>query len=148
MPSEQISRTLQVAAVILAVALSAASPLYGQAEKPLTWLQDLNYLESISKSDVLAHQEAVADIRVEVQRWIDLHPNSGVTLPEAPARPWNAEQTANQIQALHQTVELIIKEDPEVRVSGSSAVANGDLRRSWRGDGTRTRGLLRDRQAF
>jgi len=113
MSSKPIGTTLHVAAAILAVALAAVSPLYGQAEKPLTWLQDLNYLESISKGDIVAQQNTVADIRVEVQRWIDLHPNAGVTLPEAPARPWNAEQTANQIQALHQTVELVIKQDPD-----------------------------------
>ncbi|MGA3092762.1 MAG: TonB-dependent receptor [Terriglobales bacterium] len=114
MSSTQIIRyCLKFAMVAFIVSLATVPTLFAQAEKPLTWLDDLNYLDSIAKGDVVVQQDAVANIRIEVERWINLHPNAGVILPDAPVKPWSAEQTASQIQVLRQIVELILKQDSD-----------------------------------
>ena len=86
--------------------------LHAQAQRPLTWLQDLTVLQSTSSTDSIGQVANVTQIRTEIENWLRLHPESKIQLPPAPAQPWSAEQASSEISLLHDTVTHIIEQDP------------------------------------
>jgi iron complex outermembrane receptor protein len=90
--------------------LAVAAP--GQADRPATWSQDLDYLKGLSPADAVSQQDAIVRIRTEVESWLKAHPESKISLAAAPTRPWNQAQTAAQIHLLHDAVASIMQEDP------------------------------------
>jgi iron complex outermembrane receptor protein len=98
--------------LILLIWLAFAPSLLAQTERRLTWLQDLTVLDDASLSPT-EQQDAIAKIRTEIGNWFKLHPDSSFKLPEAPARPWTAEQTAAQVTLLREIVQSILKGDPD-----------------------------------
>ena len=89
-----------------------AAGVQAQADRPAMWSQDLDYLEGLSPADAVAQQDAIVQVRTEVERWLKLHPESKISLASAPPRPWDQAQTLSQIHLLHDAVESIMKEDP------------------------------------
>jgi iron complex outermembrane receptor protein len=105
------NKRLFLTAVLLLSLASAA--LHAQVQRPLTWLEDLNYLTNASASEVPVQRATVAQIRAEVEAWLKLHPDSKIELAKAPAQPWTPEQARSQVAALREVVEAIIKQDPD-----------------------------------
>jgi iron complex outermembrane receptor protein len=95
--------------VLIALLVIAAQ---GQADRPVTWEQDLNYLAGLAPADAVAQQDAIARVRTEVEGWLKLHPESKISLAAAPSRPWDQAQTLAQIHLLHDAVASIMQADP------------------------------------
>lgn len=90
-----------------------AATSYAQTKQISTWLDDLNYLQSLS-SDALAQQKAaVEQIRNGVEFWIKMHPDTKISLTPAAAQPWGAEELKRQVASLRQAVEAILKQGQE-----------------------------------
>jgi iron complex outermembrane receptor protein len=85
---------------------------HAQAERPLTWLQDLTVLQNASHESK-EQQDSVRFIRAEVETWMKLHPDSKIELAPAPAQPWNDEQMRGEVDRLRETVETILRLDPD-----------------------------------
>lgn len=100
---------------LLAVTLFLAGTLaHAQVQQPLTWQQDLAYLEHAG-GDAAAQSDMLAQIRSQVESWLKVHPGAGVKvkLAEAPLKPWKAEQVASEVSALRATVQAILAADPD-----------------------------------
>ena len=95
---------------LLFVALSA--PVIAQAERPLTWQQDLNYLANAASVEPAELSRTLTTIRIEVEAWLKLHPDARINLPPALFEGASAEQLHSQARALQQVVENIVKQDP------------------------------------
>jgi len=91
----------------LAVFLLTAALSHAQVERPLQWLQDLRDLQRGA-----GDPSTVANIRLDVETWLQVHPESKVTLAAAPPQPWDSGQIADQIKLLLATVEEIVKHQP------------------------------------
>ena len=122
-------KLLRALAVLALCTVSA--PLLAQVERPLTWSEDLRYLDSASNISSAEQRTAVIRIRAEVEKWLKLHPDSKIVLKPAPAeQPWSAAETGDQVRFLRETVEEILREDPsrpfhlgveQVTVEGSAS---------------------------
>lgn len=108
--SESVSSGRHALFVLLAW-LAFAPLLAAQPDRPSTWQQDLTVLDNTSLSPA-EQQDAISNFRNKVGQWLRQHPDSSIKLPEAPAQPWTAEQTAGQIKLLRETIETISKADP------------------------------------
>jgi iron complex outermembrane receptor protein len=100
-------------AFVLLVLVLSASELRAQAQRPLAWLQDLTDLQNASAASLGEQRDVIVAIRTEVENWLKLHANSSIKLAPAPPQPWSAEQTRSQVSLLRETVEAILKEDPD-----------------------------------
>lgn len=101
---------------ILAAALSVGARAGAQTQKeaPLsTWSQDQKLLASLGSADAATQQDAISNVRGQVERWIASHPQSALRLPSAPAKPWTAEQIAAQMRAVQDAIGAILNEDPD-----------------------------------
>jgi iron complex outermembrane receptor protein len=87
--------------------------LHAQAARPLTWLDDLTLLRDPSSLSLQEQQDSVMTIRHQVEDWLKAHPDSAITLPAAPALPWSAAQSTEQVSVLREAVENIIRENPD-----------------------------------
>jgi len=103
-------RLFLTAALLLSLASAA---LHAQVQRPLTWLEDLNYLTNASGNEATVERGTVAQIRTEVEAWLKLHPDSKIELAKAPAEPWTPDQTRSQVAALREAVQAIIKQNPD-----------------------------------
>jgi iron complex outermembrane recepter protein len=101
------------AALVLLILLLTASVLQGQTKQLLTWRDDLAHLQTIPKEDLQGQGEAVSQIRTGIEFWLKLHPSAGIELKSAPPQSWNAGQVAEQVAQLRETIDTIIKEDPQ-----------------------------------
>lgn len=110
----RVPTSLRVRGVLAAVAAICifAVPAFSQTDRPLTWEQDLSYLEQLSPSEAMAQQGAIRHIRKSVEDWLKLHPESGVRLLAQAEAPTSSEQVMKEVQALHKAVEEIVKTDP------------------------------------
>ena len=99
-------------ALILLAAFIASPVLNAQTKQLMTWMADLNYLQSVPNEDLLIQKPAVEQIRNSVELWIRMHPATAVKLEPAPAQPWGVEEIRKEVSALHQALEAILKEDP------------------------------------
>jgi iron complex outermembrane receptor protein len=109
--------TSRVFALGAIVSLIAAAPCFGQADRPLEWLQELSAVAASSGSSgpqqVIEQRRArIAGIRTEIEEWIALHPGLRVDVPPAPQQPWTEEQTRAEIAVLKRAVETLLKSDP------------------------------------
>ena len=94
------------------VCLAGISSLQAQTKQLLQWSTDLNYLKNASADELTVNKAAIVQIRNGVDLWLKMHPDSEIELQPAPPEPWNADQFRDQVSALSQAVEAIIKEDP------------------------------------
>lgn len=96
-------------------ALVVASPLvcFSQADRPLTWQQDLDYLANATSASPAEVRITLGNIRAEVENWLKLHPDAKMKSPPALAQTASAEQTRDQIKLLQETVANILKQDPD-----------------------------------
>jgi iron complex outermembrane recepter protein len=94
--------------------LAVASTLQAtaQTEQPLTWAQDIAYMQKLTPAEAAAHQSTIFQIRSEVQLWINAHPNSGLQLSQPPAQPLSTDLAAAQLAELEKTVAKIVELDP------------------------------------
>lgn len=94
--------------------LLAATLMHAQVQQPLTWEQDLAYLENAG-GDSAAQRAALAQIRSQVENWLKVHPGADakIKLAEAPAKPWKAEQVTDEVSALRTTVQAILAANPD-----------------------------------
>ena len=97
--------------ILTIVVLLAASWLHAQVQQPLTWQQDLAYLETAS-GDTAGQLNSLEFIRSQVESWLKVHPDAKVKLEAAPAKPWNAEQTRAEVGTLTRAVEAILAASP------------------------------------
>lgn len=104
-------RYLKVLSVLL-ILFCGASSLCGQTKQILTWKNNLAAIQDIPAADLEAQRDAISQIRTGIEFWIKLHPGTTVQLQPAPAQPWNSEQMLQQVSALKNAVEAILKEDP------------------------------------
>lgn len=102
-----LTRTLSLVLVIL----FAATLLTAQVQQPLTWQQDLTYLENAS-GDLEGQRMTLEYIRSQVDSWLKVHPDAKVTLNPAPPKPWNAELIRTEITSLRETVQAIVNANP------------------------------------
>ncbi len=98
-----------VLCVLVAAGTLAA---FAQTERPLTWQQDLSYLANVASGNPAEVRAELGNIRLEVENWLKLHPDSKIELPPTLAQAASAEQTRDQIKLLQETVANILKEDP------------------------------------
>lgn len=80
---------------------------FAQTSRPLTWHQDLQYLQGLSPEEAAAHQSAIQRIRTDVENWIEAHPASNVQLEKT-----TTMDVSGQIKALSIAVAVIMKLDP------------------------------------
>lgn len=99
--------------LIMVAFLLGPPETHAQAQRPLTWLQDLSYLQNVSADKLPEQQSIIIRIRGEVEDWLKLHPSSKIQPPTAGPQPWGIEETRNQVAALFEIVERIVKEDPD-----------------------------------
>lgn len=92
--------------------LAAGGGLQAQTKQFMTWVQDLNYLERVADEDLAREADGIEQIRSAVELWIRMHPETAVTLPAAPARPWDAAALRSQVTDLKTAVTAILAEDP------------------------------------
>jgi iron complex outermembrane recepter protein len=102
-----------IAVFVLLILLFTASVSQGQTKQLLTWRNDLAHLQTIPKEDLSGNGEAVSQIRTGIEFWLKLHPSAGIALKSAPPQPWNSGQIAEQVAQLRETIDAIIKEDPQ-----------------------------------
>jgi len=100
----------RVIAIFILIGFSPAAQ--AQAQKPLSWLEDLVYLQNAAGTGLEQQREKLLEIRAEIDNWLTLHPNSSIQLSPAPAPPWSVEETASQVSLLRGLVDAILKEDP------------------------------------
>ncbi len=105
----------RIAKIILAslILLFGASLSLGQTKQLLTWRADLAHIQNIPAVELESQRDAIANIRTGVEFWLRLHPRTNIQLPAAPPQPWDSEEVLKQVSLLRETVEKIIKEDPE-----------------------------------
>jgi len=101
-----------LAALILFAFLVSSPALFAQTKQWMTWMADLNYLQSMRGDALAVQRPAIEQIRNAVELWIKMHPTTTVELKPAPAQPWGAEELRNQISVLREAVAAILKEDP------------------------------------
>lgn len=99
--------------VFLQLLIFQASLLNGQTKQLLTWRDNLAYIQGLPAAEIQVQRDAVTQIRASVEFWLRLHPGTKIQLEPAPAEPWNAEQILGQVSLLRETVDAIIKEDPD-----------------------------------
>ena len=97
---------------VLFVLLFGASASKAQTRQLLAWQEGLTYLQSVAAADLGNQKDAVVQIRSGIELWLKLHPNTAITLPDAPPQPWSAEQVGSQVSLLLETVTAILKEGP------------------------------------
>jgi len=102
---------VRCALIAISVVCVFTTATLAQADRPLTWEQDLSYLEQLSPAEAMAQYGAIKQIRTEVEQWLKLHPNSDVRLLPLLENPTNPEQVMNEVHALHKAVEEIVKSD-------------------------------------
>ena len=100
-----------VLAGVFAACLTSAA--VAQTQVPSTWVQDQNYLASVSHADQATQQSAIVRVRAEIEHWIASHPGSSLRLAAAPAQPWTAEQTAAQMRLVENAIGAILNADPD-----------------------------------
>jgi iron complex outermembrane recepter protein len=101
-----------LAASLLFAFLVASPALHAQTKQLMTWMVDLNYLQSVPKEELAAQKPAIEQIRNGVELWIKMHPATAVKLNAAPAQPWGVDEIKNQVSQLREALEAILKEDP------------------------------------
>ncbi len=101
--------SLGLALLILAGGLSS---LQAQTKQMLQWSSDLNYLKNASADELALNRAAIVQIRNGVDLWLKMHPDSDIDLQPAPPEPWNADQLRDQVSALTNAMQAILKEDP------------------------------------
>jgi iron complex outermembrane recepter protein len=94
------------------VLLQGIQGLQAQTKQLLTWQEDLAGLQNASGDELTQNREAVQQIRNGIEFYLRFHPSSTAALPGSPPQPWGVEDTRNQVAALRQVLETIIKEDP------------------------------------
>jgi iron complex outermembrane recepter protein len=105
--------SIRKTALALFILFLTASVSQGQTKQLLTWRSDLTYLQTIPKEELQSQREAVSQIRTGIEFWLKLHPSAGIELKSAPPQPWNAGQVSEQVAQLRETIDAIIKEDPQ-----------------------------------
>lgn len=98
--------------VLALVVLLTGALAHSQVQQPLTWQQDLAYLENAA-SDPEGQRMVVEQIQRQVNNWLKVHPNAKIKVAEVPAKPWNADQLRSQIAALRATVQAILDANPD-----------------------------------
>jgi iron complex outermembrane receptor protein len=99
-------------AFTLLILLVGVSSLQAQTKQILQWSSDLELLKNASADELTVNRAAIVQIRNGVDLWLKMHPSTEIELQPAPPEPWNADQLRDQVSALSQSVEAIIKEDP------------------------------------
>ena len=102
---------VRCALIAVAVVCVFTTAALAQSGRPLTWEQDLSYLEQLSPAEAMAQYGAVKQIRIEVEQWLKLHPDSSVRLLPLTENPTSPEQVMNEVHTLHKAVEEIVKID-------------------------------------
>jgi iron complex outermembrane recepter protein len=97
-------------AVLLALLLGALIA-NGETKQILTWRDALDDLQKLSAKQVEERRDEVIQIRTGIEIWLQLHPNTEITLEDAPEQPWNSEQTLKEAKLLREAVDAIMKED-------------------------------------
>jgi iron complex outermembrane receptor protein len=106
-----LARMALPAFILLAVFI--ASPvLHAQTKQMFSWMNDLDYLKTLPKDDLLVQKDGVEQIRRGIELWIKMHPSTAVSLQPAPPQPWGVDEISNQVNLLHDTLDAILKEDP------------------------------------
>ena len=123
-PNKKFASVCTCALVALVLMSGAVTLLHAQAERPLTWQDDLNYLAKASSADPAEVRATLSNIRAEVENWLKLHPDSNIKLPSELAQAGSAEQTRDQIKLLQETVASILKQDPDRPFHLGSAEVN------------------------
>ncbi len=110
-----INRTHSITktALVLFILLLTASVSQGQTKQLLTWRNDLAHLQAIPKEELQGQGDAVSQIRTGIEFWLKLHRSAGIELKSAPPQPWTAGQVSEQVAQLRETLDAIIKEDPQ-----------------------------------
>ena len=98
--------------VLCILVIAGSITAFAQAERPLTWHDDLNYLANAFSLNSAEVRATLSNIRAEVENWLKLHPNSKIELPPALAQTASPEQTRDQIKLLQETVASILEQDP------------------------------------
>ncbi|MBN2242683.1 MAG: TonB-dependent receptor [Acidobacteria bacterium] len=110
-----VNATRPVAATILCALLvffAGITTLQAQTKQFMTWQEDLYYLQTLDDADLTINRDGIEQIRKGVELYIEMQPATEITIPPAPARPWDAKEIRNQIGILQQAVDAILKEDP------------------------------------
>lgn len=83
-----------------------------QTKQLQTWLDDLEYLDT-STIGLEEQQTGIAQIISRIEFWQNLNPDSRAPLPSVPPQPWSAGQTRDLISALRETVQMMLKQNPD-----------------------------------
>ncbi|MBN2321459.1 MAG: TonB-dependent receptor [Acidobacteria bacterium] len=104
--------TAVLIACTLLVFIAAIPTLQAQTKQFLTWQDDLYYLQTVADADLAVHQDGIEQIRKGVELYIEMHPSTEVSISPATAKPWEPAQIRDEIDALQQAIDAILKEDP------------------------------------
>jgi hypothetical protein len=95
--------------IAVLILLAGISGLQAQTKQLLTWQEDLAGLQNASGDELIQNREAIQQIRNGIEFYLKFHPSSTAALPPVPPQPWGVEDTRNQVAALRQVLETIIK---------------------------------------
>jgi iron complex outermembrane recepter protein len=112
MSTEREVRNWSTTLILVLIFLLAASVAQAQTKQLLQWSSDLNYLKNASSDALMASRDAIVQMRTGVDLWLKMHPQSQVKLQPAAAQPWGVNELRNQVTALSEAMETILKEDP------------------------------------
>lgn len=104
-------RKKYIPAFALGLAVALSVPSVAQTSRPITWSQDLAFLQKLTPAEAAVQQETVDSIHHEVERWLALHPNKQVKLSAVPSRPWTEAQTEAQIEELSAAVTILAADE-------------------------------------
>lgn len=109
---QYMHRTLSLVA-LCALALPMGSRCtYAETRQLATWRHELAAFVGANDTEIVEQETAVAQIRSALTFWIEHHPSTGASLPEAPVQPWSSDEIRTQISLLQRALETAIKEDP------------------------------------
>ena len=108
--SRALSRVALPAFVLLAI-LAGSVALQAQTKQLLQWRSDLNYLQGASPEDLMTNRPGIESIRAGVELWVKMRPGTKIELQPAPEMPWGADELLNQVTALREAVDTILKEE-------------------------------------
>lgn len=101
-------RVILISLLMAALGCGAAT---AQADSPVTWQEDLRYLQQLTPAEAAAQQGSLLHIREAIQLWLNTHPKSGLTMAPAPGATLSPEQAAAQVKLLSQLVGQILQLD-------------------------------------
>ena len=102
--------------VIICLSSAAAGQSFADTG-PLMWLQELSAMSSPTAAQVNG-------VRKQMESWIALHSREDVSLPAAPPEPWTDRQVHDQIAALKNAVEQLVRREPNRPFALGGTVVN------------------------